>query len=233
MLNVLTSICETKDGEEAGGLRILALAETSADLSIEFLFTSCIGQPSQRMIVRCSGVREWVVRCGYIGSAELRSDHPVLLPFVDPVSDLFFSNPAADPTSVVGELADRHHALVGSWIPFRRFLNAKPEGVAALLRCPCGKLASGPVSLLLAYQEVLTACQVNSSLLPPSPLKYWDGDTLREQTKPLYALILGESFVIAEQFEEDESTANNAIQRISDPRHTSCGAGVAPKSEIR
>ena len=30
-----------------------------------------------------------------------------------------------------------------------------------------------------------------------------------------------------------EMSANQAIQRISDPRHASCGAGVAPESEIR
>jgi hypothetical protein len=153
-------------------------------------------------------VRDFLIRCEWMPWLELVHEHPVLLPFSEDVSDLYFYSPSPNPLELEGDLLECHHRLVGDWILFGRFLNATHrKGLANLLASASGMFASGPVSMMEAYAQVLTRHGVRISITGRRPPRYWDGDGMqwKVQTAALHAMFLGTSYIVAEQFQATKS----------------------------
>jgi hypothetical protein len=206
MLDTLIALTETGEFEDSGGFRF-GLAQSTADgLLLELFLVPGDGGDEQHWRVECFGVRDHLLRGEFFG-LQVVSEHPVLLPFAEQVTDLHFYSASPNPMATVGALFERHRELVGSWIPFERFLNDLPKGLSQLLAASSGQLASGPVSLLEAYSRVLGEHGIRSSMLPSRPPKFWDGEKWVVSSSPLRALIFESSYVVAERFDAQKVVA--------------------------
>lgn len=205
MLDELIAITEAY-GEEHGGFRFQSAQASESGLAIDIDFIPEDGDKEQRWRVEAVEVRDFLVRCEWMPWLELAHEHPVLLPFSEDVSDLYFYSPSPNPLELEGDLPECHHQLVGDWISFGRFLNAMHrKGLANFLASASGMFASGPVSMMRACAQVLTKHGVRTSIAGQRPPKYWDGMQWKVQTAELHALFLGTSYIIAEQFQATKS----------------------------
>jgi hypothetical protein len=205
MLDTLIALTETGEFEDSGGLRFHAAQIKPEGMVIELFLVPGDGSSEQHWQVECSGVRDFLIRGEFAGGLEVFSEHPVLLAFTEQVTDLYFSSASPNPIATVGALFERHKEMVGSWVPFERFLNVIPKRLSELLAASSGQLASGPVSLLAAYSTVLREHGVRSSLLPSRPPKLWDGGKWVISDIPLQALILESSYIVAQAFNEKKT----------------------------
>jgi hypothetical protein len=206
MLETLIALTETGEFDDSGGVRLSSVQEASDGLVLELIVLPG-DDTEQQWSVQCSSVREYRLHGEFANGVHVFPEHPVLFPFTEHVTGLYFSCPAVNPSATVGALWERHRHLVGVWLPFERFLNVLPKGLSALLASSSGHLASGPVPLLQAYAEVLTEHGVRSSLLPSRPPQYWDGEQWVVPANPLHALVFGYSYVVAERFHAERSAA--------------------------
>ncbi len=204
MLDKLIAITETEDFEGAGGVRFISAKQAPNELHLKIVIVLNSGseQPWQ---IHCFGVRDFKLNGEYSGGLALRSNHPVLLPWIEGTTDLYFSSAASNPFATLGALWESHHKLMGRWAPFENFVNTLSKGVSPLLRASSGKLASGPESLMNAFANVLDEHGIRFSILPPRPPKYWDGEKWINQTTSLHALVFETSYVVAERFEAEDS----------------------------
>ncbi|SPP65551.1 hypothetical protein [Nitrospira lenta] len=201
MLNTLISLTETGEFEDNGTIRFESAQGTQDGFLLDFGVNPGDETGEQRWRIRCSGVRDYRLHFEFTESIRVVSEHPILLPFVEQVTSLFFTGPAQNPLATVGALWECHRRLVGSWFPFERFLNLLPNGLSELLATSGGQLASGPVSVMKAYADVLTAHGVRLSMLPPRSLKYWNDGQWVIPNHTLHTLILESSYVVAETFD--------------------------------
>lgn len=153
---------------------------------------------------RLQGVRE-------LNHVMLLSVHPLLLPHVSPVVELHFRGRPADLLSTIGELVEAHRRIVGSWFDWTRFLNVhvlSDGGPRRLLEGGFGSFADGPKPLIEAYGRVLEGRGVTVSFLPERRPAWWDGTRWVDETVPLYALLLGESYVVSPGVTAEELRAS-------------------------
>jgi hypothetical protein len=209
MLDTLIALTETGEFEDSGGIHFASADRTTDGLLLKILLVPGDGREEERWQIVCSDVWDFRLHGEFAEELRVVSEHPVMLPFTEHVTSLYFYSPAADPLATVGALWERHRQLVGSWLPFERFLNVLPKGLSALLAASCGELASGPVSLMQAYAQVLIEQGIRFSLLPPQPPKFWDGDQFVAPTRPLEALVFTDSYVIAERFDAERLAPND------------------------
>ena len=139
----------------------------------------------------------WVERLSLTG------DHPLLLPHVAAVGELYFVGRPVDVDATVGRLYAAHRRVAGDWFGPTAFLNATAQRpAAALLAGGHGLLAKGPTPLVEAYAAVLRAEGIRVTTPPARPPVVWldDGGWVRE-TGDLAVLLLDESYLVAEAFE--------------------------------
>ncbi len=201
MLDTLIAVTGTGEFEDSGGLRFSSAQSTAEGLKLEFFLVPGHGGAEQQWRVECCGVREYALRGEYASGLIVVSEHPLMLPFTDYVTDLHFYSQSPNSIATVGALLERHSEIVGAWIPFERFFNDFPKGLSKLLTTSSGQLASGPVSLMKVYSRVLDEHGIPWSMLPSRPPQYWDGKKWLVSGIPLQSLILDSSYVIAERFE--------------------------------
>jgi hypothetical protein len=206
MLDTLIALTKTGEFEDSGGFRFGLAQSTAEGMALELILVPGDGADEQHWRVDCFGVREHLLR-GEFSGLQIVSEHPVLLPFTEQVTDLYFYSASPNPMATVGALFERHRDLVGSWIPFERFLNVVTKGLSPLLAASSGQLASGPVSLMEAYSSVLGEYGVRSSMLPSRPPKFWDGEKWLVSSIPLRALVFESSYVVAERFDAQKLLA--------------------------
>jgi hypothetical protein len=129
----------------------------------------------------------------------IETEHPVLLPYTQPIVELYFSDHPSNCGALASELLDVHRSAVGGWFDYAHFFSVGPDrSLRAVLEGGFGKLAEGPQVLAERYAEVLRRAGVSVSLLPSRRPVWWDGEQWVEETGALYALILGESYVVAQ-----------------------------------
>ena len=190
-----------EDYEENGGFCFRAIQFIPSGLTIDIKYIPGDGNDAQHWRIEATEVRDYVIRKEWMEEIEVADEHPILLPFTEAVTDLFFYQSPSDILKIVGDLLENHRKLVCDWIEFGRFFNAQTgKSLASLLTNSSGMLASGPVSLMNTYAEVLNQNGIKNSLMKPRPPKYWNGEQWMEQKAPLHALFLGTSYVIAERF---------------------------------
>lgn len=204
MLDTLIALTKTDEFEE-GGFRFHSAKNTPDGMVLEFFLVPGNGGDEQHWLVECSGVRDFLLHGEFADRLYEVSEHPVLLPYTEQVTELFFYSPSPNPIATVGALFESHRALVADWIPFERFINIFPKGLSQLLATSSGQLAAGPISLLSAYSRVLTEHGVRSSMLPGRQPMFWDGAKWEVSDIPLRALILESSYVVAERFDAQQA----------------------------
>ena len=201
MIDTLIALTETGEFQDCGGLRFLSVQQSPDGLQLELALIPGDGGDEQRWRIQCGGVHDYRINGESAENLQVVSKHPILLPFTEQAADLYFSGPAPTPLAITGALWERHRQLAGSWLPFEQFLNVLPKGLSVLLSASSGQLASGPVSLMQGYSEVLADYGVRTSMLQPRPPKVWDGIQWVDPSSRLQALILTTSYVVAERFD--------------------------------
>jgi hypothetical protein len=157
----------------------------------------------KRWMIRAVKLRDYDVREAH-GELELAEpDHVLARQHTDTCQTLSFSGKPQSVLVAMGELLVAHRRTVSDWIPFERYLNAQCD-LAWLLATGFGTLADGPSFLVKAYADALENAGIEPSLLPRRPAKCWDGAQWVTSSSALYTLLIGESFFVAEAFQERE-----------------------------
>ena len=124
-------------------------------------------------------------------------DHVLLWPLKQLTASLYFNGRTEKSrVALLGALFESHYALAGLWLPFGKYFKQSGR-LEDILSHGHGMLAEGPQQLIEAYAEQLRAHQIKASVLT-NVTKYWDGQRWLDENGELIALILGESFVVAE-----------------------------------
>ena len=146
--------------------------------------------------VECNGYFEHQLSLGECDGFDLLYDHVLLWPYIYPRASVSFYGKAKDPFAVVGALYKRHLELVGSWIPFGRFMN---WNTIELIRGRYGMLADGPLPLMEAYAEVLEGFDISTRVSDPKPA-YYTNDESSGLVEVALLIFRRESFVVAPKF---------------------------------
>jgi len=200
MLDELLAIVDLEDFQRNGSLRLTQIEGTddSTTLYLEMVGMESFNvQPRWQLV--CSGVRDDCLSLGYSYSLQLSNNHVLLWPHTSRTTSLYFHGQCENPSSVVGALYERHWELAGIWIPFYKFLNTRLH-MTKLIAGGAGMLADGPEPLVLAYEEVMGQFGFATSHLEPKVQLYWNGEAWVEEKTELWALMLDESYVVAENF---------------------------------
>ena len=200
MLEELLAITNLVDFENYGSLRLTGI-EWSEDALILSLNVVADEYPEvhPNWQVVCSNVREDSLSLGYSYELQLFNDHVLLWPHSMRTSATSFYGKSENPSAVAGALYERHWELAGKWIPFHRFLNSGVR-LTELIAGGFGTLAEGPETLILAYEEVLQQHGFSTSHSDPRNPVYWAGEGWLPEKAVLSALVLDESYVVAEHF---------------------------------
>lgn len=196
-LQVLMDTLSTLEFEEFGGITLTAATWAANDLTLHLTIHQQ-GQADQPWRLHCEDVRRSrIVNDQGIDTLQIETQHPLLLPHTEPVVELYFSSRPSDADATIGRLLEAHRAAVGGWFDSLHFFNLGPDhSLRAMLNGGFGRLAVGPRPLINLYADVLRASGVAVSS-PPSRLPlWWDGARWIEEVKPLFAVILGGSYVL-------------------------------------
>jgi hypothetical protein len=186
--------------------RFAALVDRSVVIEVDVRVD---GEVLSRWLVECSNVVE---HCFFLGEQEglfVTQDHELLLDYVDRRAELYFTSASNDAAAVAGALEATHNRFMGDWRPMSRYVN-RGRPLSHLLAESSGKLASGPASLIAAYDEVLESYGIKTTVLDAGVAKQWDSDRQWiDVEQDLYVVIFSgfdssspgpASFVIAPQF---------------------------------
>lgn len=185
------------DGEHYD-LFVASVAGVQADddreaLRIDLRFGAADGRTAARQIA-CSGVVTWTLRDDDFDDVWIADEHPALLPYREPRSELYFSGgPGRDPEVTAALLHQAWFDLLQGYVPFETHVNRGFGTLAALLGQTTGLVARGPVSVMLALAEVLAAAGLAPSVV----------DLVVQPNRPggLRVLVLGpSSWVVGRRF---------------------------------
>jgi hypothetical protein len=138
--------------------------------------------------VQCRGVVAGVCRNLHSYEVELLDQHSLLVPHSSPHASLSFIGGIAAPDLVLARLYRLTKDLSEGWLSVEQFLRVD------MLDQPHGILASGPELYMRAFESVLRDLDVDVLCSRPIDL----------QPKPVSLLLLGRSYVIAEEFVLDQ-----------------------------
>ncbi|HZN67781.1 MAG TPA: hypothetical protein VFB66_21015 [Tepidisphaeraceae bacterium] len=188
----------TLEFEEFGSLALTAVTWAGNDAALHLVVRQP-DRPDEPWRLDCEAMRDSRIVCEpTFHDLWIETEHPLLLPHAEPAAELYFSSRPADPGAAVAELIDAHRAVVGEWFDCTHFFNLGPYGsLRRMLEGGHGKLAAGPLPLIERYADVLRRAGVKVSSPPARPPVWWDGVNWVPQSIPLYALILGQSFVLS------------------------------------
>lgn len=198
-LQKLLATFQSLEFEEYGSVRLTAVSRLYNDFCLDMTVYPH-ERPEEVWRVRCHAVRDMRIMNEWgLDGLNVVTSHPVLLPHIEPIAELYFSQPPRNVDELMGQLAQAHHAAVDEWFDFLHFFNRGPGGdLRDLLEGGHGKLADGPESTIARYAEVLRRAGVPCSSPPAREPGWWDGQAFVRRTKPLFAIILGRSYLVAD-----------------------------------
>jgi hypothetical protein len=197
-LRPLLDTFTTLEFEEFGWVALTGVMWEGNDLTLH-LVVHQQDLPDECWRLRCRAEREnRILNNKGCDGVVVTTEHPVLLPHTSPVTELYFSGRPADPDAVVGQLMEAHHEFVGRWFDGLRFFNLGPHrSIKRMLEGGFGKLVDGPQPLVERYADVLRRAAISVSSPPPRRPMWWDGENWIGSSGPMYAVVLGESYVVS------------------------------------
>ncbi len=137
--------------------------------------------------VHFEGKSEWHYSQEIVPAFNVVDEHPLLLDYIAPWSDLYVSEASSDSATVVASIGGVVSTLVNGWRPASHYLN---DGYAhAALEDGYGLLLRAPQPIVEAAQSVLDRHAARYSEVP-----------LHGARGPMRALIAGPNWVIADSF---------------------------------
>jgi len=201
VLSQFLALTETLEYEDDGWLSITSAEWERSTLTL----TTSVRLPDaahHNFRIVCTDPRSHhIVAAGVDDLVTLTADHVVLWPNTEQQGELYFNGAPNDPASLLGSLIETHLETVGRWYAVDYFLNLSGHATD-VLRGGHGLLAKGPVPLLKAYAEVLDRHGASHSSPPYRDPVWWSDSQWIPEREQLFALIVGESYVVAPTFLE-------------------------------
>ncbi|MBI4987354.1 MAG: hypothetical protein HZC23_00915 [Rhodocyclales bacterium] len=148
--------------------------------------------------VECGGVVEERLSSDGAEALTLKPDSPLLMPYTEPEVDLMFSENTLTPEFLLGAVFSCCVETMGKPEYISKFLNLRPT-VHGIARSGYGLLGRFPEPVAKAILSSLGTQPIKLKALPRGVPKRWTGSEFVSYPK-LNALVIGESYVIAESF---------------------------------
>ena len=155
--------------------------------------------------IKAKKLRDYNIINPYGDLVQLKADHVLIRQHMETWQKLYFRGIPQSEIEIVGQLLVAHRETVGDWIPFAKFFNSCCK-LNGLLTGGFGQLADGPTFLIEKYASVLLSAGLKPNALTPRCAKWWNGDQWINNTVSLSAFVIGDSFFVAEEFEEQQNT---------------------------
>jgi hypothetical protein len=169
----LLDLTGTPEFEENGNFCLVCTTwqNDKEDLDLAIEVNTGQDETVQRWNLRCKLERGHNLVLGWHDCLEVTDDHILLWPHTQKVCSLWFSGSGQNALTVVGDLWQEHHKLIGNWFSFPHFLNA--FDLVGLVAGGHGKLAEGPEPLIAVYQQVMQRRGFKTSVTsrPPTLLE--------------------------------------------------------------
>lgn len=148
--------------------------------------------------VSCIGVVEESISSVGEELLSVLSESPLLIPFIEPEVDLFFSENECNAAKLLGLISSCSVEVFGKSSYIDRFLNQKPIS-NGIVSSKFGKLGRFPKPLAEEIMRVLSTQPIQIKSIEIGLPKLWTGSEFITYPK-LQALELGSSYVVGEQF---------------------------------
>lgn len=196
----LLEILSTVHFDENGGVRITGTDWYEDNLRIEFVITPGDSIKDQLWEVQINGVREDLIKSEFANKLELVEEHPLLWTYNQVGTELFFTKQTEKPDELFTSIYEIHMRETRGWLELHKFIN-KTISFKSLCRSNSGQFARGPVKLMEKYGDELSKHKMNPSFYGQHHPKRWTNDQWIEESEPMKALIIGRSYVVAENFD--------------------------------
>ena len=130
---------------------------------------------------------------------EIVNNHPLLLLYTDRWQSLYFKGPATDVKALMADIFTAQLEVFDSLYNLTNFLNSE-RNVEALLRAPSALLAKGPRTIIDKYASCLQAHNLPYSIVDGWQPTYWNGGQNVDTVEKLKLLLMGDTYVVAEEF---------------------------------
>jgi hypothetical protein len=131
--------------------------------------------------------REWHYSHEHVPAFDLFDEHPLLLDYVAPWSELYVSSPADNSSTLIKSIGNAATSVVEGWRPASHYLNDRYAHAA--LQDGYGLLLRAPKPMVEEAKAVLDHHRVRYSEMP-----------LRRASSVTRALVAGPNWVVAESF---------------------------------
>lgn len=148
--------------------------------------------------VSCFGVVEESLCSNGSEVLTVSADSPLLKPFLEPEVDIMFSQNTVVPETLFGIVCSCCIEVMGRPESITRFINAVPT-ISGIASSNFGLLGRFPESLAVRIIDALKDMPITTNALPGRFPKRWDGSKHVDYGQ-LQALEIGDSYVVAEQF---------------------------------
>lgn len=196
------------DVPDGGGVQILSTELINDELILKITIHN--GDIDEENIKKshwdivCTDVRKENICFEWADDLFEKTDHPLLLPYNENKGQLFFSHLSAKPNELIGDLYKEFLNIIDSWYPFEHFFNTCLP-LEELCASKTGCLAEGPISLMESFSTILQKHGGKTNILHIGPPKRWIEDKWIEESGHAKALIIGSSFVIAEEIKYNKT----------------------------
>lgn len=202
-LNIeLSDIFNSPDFEDNGGIHITGTDWYNDDLKLDFTINTGLSNEHQLWEAQISGVRDELIKSDWVDDIVLTDEHPLQWQFNDMQTELYFSKPTQKPFELLNSIIEAHLNTTKGWYDLQKFINSSAYiSLIVLFKSSNALFAKGPKKILEKYGEVLDEHQMKPNLFGERTPKRWTGEQWIEETEPLNILLIGKSYVIAEQFD--------------------------------
>ncbi len=188
--------------EEQGGFRITKIEFNSLFVVYFDVYVGNIEDVVSKWSLSLSDYFDFNIEYEWSEEFEFHEHHPLLLDYIEDKVDLYFSSKANDINSLVADIYKAHHDTTKGWIEVEKYLNM--NNLVAACSARFGLFASGPVSVIQKYKEVLDTHGVINNLSvyssPKFSIKGEEGWKVLQIPQGLKLLMIGESYFISTKF---------------------------------
>jgi len=149
--------------------------------------------------VRTTGHRKNHISFDRTAFIAITNDHPLLWEFTDLQCELYFSGQCKDPAMLFYHLYLTHKSLFKIYQPFNISFG-DDTNTSTRFQYTNGLLAEGPKKLLTKYADCLKQNGLDYSIIGERPATCWDGKQFVNENKNLKVFLLGDTYIIAEDF---------------------------------
>lgn len=198
----LSDLFSSIEFEENGGIHITGADWYADDLKLEFAINTGVANEHQLWEAQISGVRDELIKSDWVDELVLTDEHPLLWQFNNVQTDLYFSKSTQKPFELLNSILETHLATTKGWYDLQKFINSNSYlSLIELCKSSNALFAKGPKKILELYAKILDEHQMKPNLFGDRSPKRWTGEQWIEETEPLNVLLIGKSYVIAEQFD--------------------------------